>query len=553
MRMEVNIPAVDNANVWGLVGLKKGDRRKQKKILTELHQTAKPLGTVDEISDSKKSRRLAFRGVKRQLTLWKGPVHNNRLADQLIFPLNDNSVTVSGSEEALKVKTDAHITETKKQVHTLQGRLYAALYGESDNKLVTYKEDAAIKAEKEVRKRLLEQISQREKERFLLARVAANNKRQNKIKSKNFHRHQKGRLLKQFEAEMEKLRDNNPRAFAQRILKAELNRAKERASLRHRTGSKFARLQKLRAKYDTEARTLVAEMHDRSKELLKRHDTNSSSESDDSDVDITSESDAELSDEELNQGSSVDSDVESKTDSLLWWRVTEKPNLKPSQITGRTETKSASAGQPTILSTLVVDDVLDRCIGCKDQKAQEDDFVEPESEVLDPDSEAFYRTVREACATDPALKEQFTKEKEEIVNQETPRDIDTFLPGWNSWTGPGLEAEDEKRRKKRLIPAPKVKREDGNRSHLLIKRRLNNEFRQHLVKSIPFPYNTPEQFESVIAQPICREWVTESIHREFTRPKVTVQAGHIIRPISKSAVLLRDKDVERLTKRNKCT
>ncbi|KAA3676383.1 U3 small nucleolar RNA-associated protein 14 [Paragonimus westermani] len=550
MRMEANVPAVDNANVWGLVGLKKGDRRKQKKILTELHQTAKPLGTVDEISNTRKSRRLAFRGVKRQLTLWKGPVYNNRLAEQLIFPLNDNSVTISGSEEAQKLKSDAHIRETKKQVDTLQGRLYAALYGKSDNKSVTYKEDAAVKADKEIRKKLLEKVSQREKERFLLARVAAKNKRQNKIKSKNFHRHQKGRLLKQFEAEMEKLRDNNPRAFAQRILKAELNRAKERASLRHRTGSKFARLQKLRAKYDTEARTLVAEMHDRSKELLKRHDTNSS-ESEDSDIDITSESDAELSDDEINQESSVDSDVEGKTDSLLWWRLAEKPISKPSQITDHAKTKSNSARQPTILSTLVVDDVLDRCIGFKGQKAREDDLVEPESEVLDSDAEAFYRTVGEACATDPALKEQFTKEKEEAVNQETPTDIDTFLPGWNSWTGPGLEAEDEKRRKKRLIPAPKVKREDSNRSHLLIKHRLNNEFRQHLVKSIPFPYNTPEQFESVIAQPICREWVTESIHREFTRPKVTVQAGHIIRPISKSAVLLKDKDVERLIKRNK--
>ncbi|KAA0197319.1 hypothetical protein FBUS_02602 [Fasciolopsis buskii] len=71
------------------------------------------------------------------------------------------------------------------------------------------------------------------------------------------------------------------------------------------------------------------------------------------------------------------------------------------------------------------------------------------------------------------------------------------------------------------------------------------------VKSIPFPYNTPEQFEAVIAQPISREWTTESVHRELTRPKVTVQCGRIIRPISKSAALLRDKDVERLTKQKK--
>ncbi|VDP84969.1 unnamed protein product [Echinostoma caproni] len=71
------------------------------------------------------------------------------------------------------------------------------------------------------------------------------------------------------------------------------------------------------------------------------------------------------------------------------------------------------------------------------------------------------------------------------------------------------------------------------------------------VKSIPFPYNTPDQFEAVIAQPISREWTTENTHRELTRPKVTVQTGHVIRPISKSAALLRDKDVERLTKQSK--
>uniref|UniRef100_A0A183JQN5 Pyocin activator protein PrtN n=1 Tax=Schistosoma curassoni TaxID=6186 RepID=A0A183JQN5_9TREM len=68
---------------------------------------------------------------------------------------------------------------------------------------------------------------------------------------------------------------------------------------------------------------------------------------------------------------------------------------------------------------------------------------------------------------------------------------------------------------------------------------------------IPFPYNTPEQFEAFISQPICREWTTELTHRELTRPKVTVQSGRIIRPISKSAALLRDKDIERFVKQNK--
>ncbi|TPP63629.1 U3 small nucleolar RNA-associated protein 14 [Fasciola gigantica] len=177
--------------------------------------------------------------------------------------------------------------------------------------------------------------------------------------------------------------------------------------------------------------------------------------------------------------------------------------------------------------------------------------AEPEAETLDPTTEGFYRTLEETCATDPGLQDQFAKEKMEAIEEETPKDLDMFLPGWNAWTGPGLEEADEERRKKHIIPAPKVRRKDSGKSHVLIRRRVNNEFKEHLVKSIPFPYNTPEQFEAVIAQPISREWTTEGVHRELTRPKVTVQAGRIIRPISKSTALLRDKDVERLKKQKK--
>lgn len=104
----------------------------------------------------------------------------------------------------------------------------------------------------EISKRLLEKIALRNKERFLLAQRASRNKRQNKIKSRNFHRHIKGRTMKEYEKEIEFLRQNDPREYANRIVKSELNRVRERASLRHRSGSKFAKLQKLRAKYDNE-------------------------------------------------------------------------------------------------------------------------------------------------------------------------------------------------------------------------------------------------------------------------------------------------------------
>lgn len=58
------------------------------------------------------------------------------------------------------------------------------------------------------------------------------------------------------------MRKNDPRAFAEHIMKAELNRVKERASLRHRGGSKFSRLQKLRAKYDAEVSHYIPNYYD---------------------------------------------------------------------------------------------------------------------------------------------------------------------------------------------------------------------------------------------------------------------------------------------------
>ncbi|KAH8860830.1 hypothetical protein KSF78_0007322 [Schistosoma japonicum] len=463
--MECAAPGVEDANVWGLVSLKKGDRKAQRKILNEFHRNNKVLDKTDEIQDARRTRRVAFRGVKRQLNLWKGPVHKNRLAEQIVFPINDRQVVLSGSQEAVKLKEQLYINDIKKDSTNLQGKLYNALYRDTDT--IASQEKIPDKVAKVVSKMLLEKIAMRDRERFLLARAAARNKRQNKIKSRRFHRHLKGRTMKEYEKETESLRLNNPRKFAERLLSAELNRVKERASLKHRGGSKFAKLQKLRAKYDSEG-----------------------------------SNDA--------------------TGAVLSTEVAEK-------TLQQCEVNQMVLNEPVVCSTNVIG----------------------ESDVVDPNTDGFFHALQESFANDPALQQKFNEEKSEIVKDEAPQDIDTFLPGWNSWTGPGTEQADEKRRKSRIIPAPNVKREDDKKSHVIIKRRVNQDFKQHLVKTIPFPYNTPEQFEAFISQPICREWTTELTHRDLTRPKVTVQSGRIIRPISKSATLLRDKDIERFVKQKK--
>lgn len=123
-----NAPPVVDANVWGLIGLKKGNKRKQQKALNNLRRDTKVLDLVDDIHNEKQKRRIAFRGVKRQLTLWKGPVLKNRLADQLIFPLNDTAVTLANSEESEFLRSKEHIRASKIESGSLQGKLYNAIY-----------------------------------------------------------------------------------------------------------------------------------------------------------------------------------------------------------------------------------------------------------------------------------------------------------------------------------------------------------------------------------------------------------------------------------------
>ncbi|CAH8479648.1 unnamed protein product [Schistosoma turkestanicum] len=541
--LECAAPGVEDANVWGLISLKKGNKKAQRKILNEFHRKNEVLDKADEIQDARQARRIAFRGVKRQLNLWKGPVHKNRLAEQIIFPINDREIVMSGSQEAAKMKEQVYIRETIKDSTNLQGKLYTALYGDTDTS--TPKGEIPDKAAKMVSKMLLEKIAMRDRERFLLARAAARNKRQNKIKSKRFHRHLKARTMKEYEKETESLRLNNPRKFAERLLNAELNRVKERASLKHRGGSKFAKLQKLRAKYDSEARAAVADMHELSRETTRKADPDLLSDTDESDVSISSESEGESEESDFNLDDDVDEEVHEVPQTLGWWKK------------GLTENKSKTKEQTTkgaVLSTQAAEEVLEKyevTQSILNEPAVSNTSVTAEPDIVDPNSEGFFHALQESFANDPALQHKFSVEKSETVKDEAPQDIDTFLPGWNSWTGPGTEKSDEKKRKSRIIPAPKVKREDDKKSHVIIKRRVNQEFKQHLVKTIPFPYNTPEQFEAFIHQPICREWTTELTHRELTRPKVTVQSGHIIRPISKSAALLRDKDIERFVKQNK--
>lgn len=184
--------------------------------------------------------------------------------------------------------------------------------------------DKEMASQVELAKKFSQAVKVQMRERLREVALLQKAKRQKKIKSKNYHRRLKRRNLKEFEKDIALLRQNDPKAFAERILEADRMRAKERLSLRHKTGGKFARMQKLRAKYDDEAREAVAAMHDRARELTKkaRGEHDSDEESVISDVDISSsESEPEESDSEESNAGHEDADEEDGTSKFLtgWW------------------------------------------------------------------------------------------------------------------------------------------------------------------------------------------------------------------------------------------
>lgn len=76
--------------------------------------------------------------------------------------------------------------------------------------------------------------------------------RQNKIKSKKFHRILRKEKMRQQIKEFEVLKEKNPEEALKRLDAIEKSRAHERASLKHRNTGAWAKNLQIRAKYDKE-------------------------------------------------------------------------------------------------------------------------------------------------------------------------------------------------------------------------------------------------------------------------------------------------------------
>ncbi|CAD5206533.1 unnamed protein product [Bursaphelenchus okinawaensis] len=431
--------------------------------------------------------KIAYHDVRKELRSWDPVVQTNRAAEQLKFPLGQPEVFY---DAPVAEKTKAFTPRTD-----LELRLAEAL-GQSKNKmnsdqLYTEEEKQLIKALNI--KDAKERTAKLQKMRAVMSFRAAKYARDSKIKSKKYHRLRKKEQKKKMLKEIEDLLTTDPEAAKEKLKELEVDRAYERATLKHRSTNKWSVQLRQYATRNPEMQNLITEHLNMGRELKKRHDLEVEEDEEEEEPKESTMSKAELLQLAVDQ---VHKD-EKKT--------VVKKKKEPVEI------------------DLETDDLLNLDVN---EEVVNDEFL---SNAFDGDD----------------VVGEFEKEKEDEREKTKQEDQDSRLFGWGDWTGEGIDRNKEIERKNRFLKkAPKKKRADDNNSKLILRGSGDSEFQKLQPADVPFPFTAVKDFEAVIRQPLGRDWNTSLSHKNLVKKAVVTKAGRIINPLHKDDVKPQDDFLE---------
>lgn len=442
----------------------------------------KKLEVPNELDAARIERKTAYSEVSQEVSKWDPIVKRNRQT-KIKFPLDQQPDVLTSSAVAnFKPRNEFEEEIQNESVSQLDDQEFS----QSEKKYLK-----AISAEE-----AKERLKQMQKTRILLNTFGAKMRRQNKIKSKSYRRLLKQQRIrthvKKVESDKDKLLDE--------IERLKTLRAQERASLRHKNTGKWAKHAKFRAKYDEEARNALLEQIGVASKLLGKP--------------AVPQSD---SDESQDEEADDDSVSESGEDSV---HSEEEKKDEPTSANDR----------------LIVSSELTNDRSAKKRKASTDggDDDDDDDDEGDDDEDEQRKLMSEAFANDDVVGE-FKKLKSQLADEEQPKDIDLFLPGWGDWAGPGIKVN-RRKRKKYIIKADKVDRKDESLSNVIISERANDEMKELQVKKLPRGIKSDKHLTKILAKPVTSTFVDESSHREITRPNIETRLGARIEPISRKVL-----------------
>ncbi|XP_072451171.1 U3 small nucleolar RNA-associated protein 14 homolog A isoform X2 [Chiloscyllium punctatum] len=242
-----------------------------KKQLKTFEKTNKTLDLPLSKQQSEKIQRsLAYEKTSKEVTKWNHTVLQNRKAEQLIFPLNAEQLTVKPVEEMIagwKARTP------------LEQEIFNLLHKNKQPVSVpalTAAEQASIRAMS--LQEAKERRAELQKARVLQSYYEAKAKRSKKIKSKKFHKVMKKIKQKEILKRFEELKKTKPEEALEELNKMEQRRIEERMTLRHQNSGKWAKSKIIMAKYDTEARSAIRKQLEQNKRLTTKVQAPSESE-----------------------------------------------------------------------------------------------------------------------------------------------------------------------------------------------------------------------------------------------------------------------------------
>jgi len=158
---------------------------------------------------------------------------------------------------------------------------------------------------------------------------------------------------------------------------------------------------------------------------------------------------------------------------------------------------------------------------------------------------AFQQTelINRAFAAD-GFEEEFAAEKATAIAEDAPKEEDLTMPGWGSWTGQGVKRRaTEKKLIKKIPGIDESKRKDANLKHVIINEKRAKAVHSQLLiflpqnskylasGTIPYPFETKEQYERSLSMPVGPEWTTREMYQKMTKPRVTIRAGAVVNPL----------------------
>ena len=216
-----------------------------KKKLKENDATGRLLSKPeDPVALARKNRIAGYQATNKKLTeTWSGTINSNLAAEHLHFPLNKESAVTS--TESFAAKTP------KRQQSELEADIQKVLLESGASKDAVARYEAQLRAEAEAgrrEKRRSAKEGEEEERRMGLQMYYQQLKarRRAKIKSKSFRKLERQRKAELKEMEIAEMIENDPEAALDIEMKADRDRILERATLRHKSDSKWAKKAKVK-------------------------------------------------------------------------------------------------------------------------------------------------------------------------------------------------------------------------------------------------------------------------------------------------------------------